>query len=300
MNKKIRFNNGEECPILGFGTARLDGDQCYEIVKSAIDAGYRHFDCAHLYRNEPEIGRAFFDKINDGTVEREDLFVAGKLWNSFHRIDMAMLALERSLEDLGLDYLDLYLIHWPMAFKDGWEMNLKDANGRVPYSDADFTDTWRVLETAVEKGLVRSIGVSNFNRAQIEDILRIARIKPVVNQVECHPYLNQSKLLDYCRSQDIALSGYRVIGLRGGPTKSAYHDLLIAGIAAKHDKTPAQVLIRYQVQRGVIAITKTTSRKNMLSNLNVFDFELGPDDVESINKLDRGRAGRNYPFHSDC
>uniref|UniRef100_A0A0A9YKG6 Aldo-keto reductase family 1 member B10 n=1 Tax=Lygus hesperus TaxID=30085 RepID=A0A0A9YKG6_LYGHE len=202
MAYRVKFNNGYECPVIGLGTARSLGDEGYEAVKCAIDVGYRHIDCAHLYKNEKDVGRAIAEKIKDGTVKRSDLFITGKLWNSFHRVDMVKPALERTLSDLGLEYLDLYLIHWPMAFKDGWELNLLGDDGRVPYSTAEFTDTWKAMESLVNEGKIRSIGVSNFNKEQIERILEVAEIKPATNQVECHPYLNQERLLKYCVTKE--------------------------------------------------------------------------------------------------
>lgn len=309
MIPSIKLNNGYSCPILGFGTARMHGDECYEAVKHAIDVGYRHVDCAFLYGNEKDVGRAISEKIDDGVVKRSDLFITGKLWNSFHREVMVRPALEKSLSDLGVDYLDLYLIHWPMAFKDGWETKLMGPDGRVPYSDAEFTDTWEIMENLVREGLIRSIGVSNFNQQQIEWLLKCAQIKPVMNQVECHPYLNQSKMLEFCRSKDIAMTGYRVLGLLNDP-RTAIHDPLISDMAKKYGKTRAQVMIKFQLERGVIAIAKSSHHDNIQSNLDVFDFELETDDMAFIMKLDKGKKGRqmdvpyardhrNYPFKEE-
>nr|CAH7752802.1 unnamed protein product [Callosobruchus chinensis] len=217
---KIKLNNGLEIPAFGLGTWKSKPGEVEQAVKDAIDLGYRHIDCAYVYGNEKEVGAALKAKLNDGTVKREDLWVTSKLWNAFHRPDLVEKALKESLKNLQLDYLDLYLIHWPVAYK--------------------YVDTWKALEECVRKGLTKSIGLSNFNSKQIERVLSIATIKPVMDQVECHPYLNQKKLIEFCRSKNIAVTGYSPL-----EDPQLLDDPKLKQLADKYKKTPAQILLRY-------------------------------------------------------
>jgi len=196
---------------------------------------------------------------------------------------------------------DLALVHWPMGFKEGEEFTPLDFEGKLIYSNVDFTETWQGFEDVHKAGLAKSIGISNFNRIQIEKLLKTAKVKPVINQVESHPYLTQTKLLEYCKNQNIVLEAYTPIG-RG----AILNDTVIASIASKHNKTSAQVLIRWQVQRGVVVIPKSTSKKRIIENFSVFDFELSSDDMIAIEKLnknlryipfDEAKTHPDYPFN---
>lgn len=279
-------------------------------VSEAIDIGYRHIDCAHLYFNEKEVGEAIKEKIKQGIVKREDLFITSKIWNTYHRPDLVEKAVKISLSDLGLDYLDLYLIHWPMAYKEGSDPFPSDANGKVIYSDVDYVDTWKAMEKLVEKGLVKSIGVSNFNSVQLTRILNAATIKPVTNQVECHPYLNQTKLFDFCKARGVTLTAYSPLGSPQRPwakpdEPSLLEDPKVLSIAKRLNKTSAQILIRYQVERGIIVIPKSTSKSRIAENFNIWDFSLSEEDIKAINSLDcngrlipqaEGREHKDHPF----
>ncbi|XP_063632234.1 aldo-keto reductase family 1 member B1-like isoform X1 [Cydia splendana] len=305
---KVAFNNGFESPILGIGTWKSKPGEVTQAVKDAIDIGYRHIDCAFVYGNEPEVGAALAAKFKDGTVKREDLFITSKLWNTFHRPDLVRGALLKTLENLGLKYLDLYLIHWPQAYKEDGELFPVDAAGKIQFSEVDYVDTWKALEPLVAEGLVRSLGLSNFNSKQITRVLEVAKVKPVVNQVECHPYLNQQRLKDFCEARGIKLTAYSPLGSPDRPWAKPGEPLLmedpkLKAIADRLGKTPAQVLIRYQIDRGVIVIPKSVTKSRIASNFEVFDFKLSKEDLDLIDSFNvNGRfvpmtASLGHKFH---
>jgi len=287
----VTFNNGLTCPILGLGTWKSKPGEVTQAVKAAIACGYRHIDCALIYGNEPEVGQAIKEKIEDGTVKREDLFITSKLWNTFHSPNLVMGQIKTTLRDLGLEYLDLYLIHWPQGYKEGGDKFPADANGKTLYSDVDYVDTWRAMEAVVEAGLAKSIGVSNFSSKQVQRVLNVAKIKPVNNQVECHPYLIQKKLLEWCKARDITITAYSPLGSPDRPwakpgEKGLMEDDRIVAMANKLGKTPAQILIKYQMQRGVIVIPKSITPSRIESNFQVLDFTLSAEDVATLESFD--------------
>nr|CAH7735952.1 unnamed protein product [Callosobruchus chinensis] len=257
-----------------------------EAVKHAIDVGYRHFDCARFYENEAEIGEAIREKIKEGVVKREDVFVTSKLWCTNMRPDLVEPTLRKTLADLGLDYLDLYLIHWPCAFKEGDNLMPEDPNneGKVLFSDVDYVDTWKAMENVYNKGLVKTIGISNFNKKQVTRLLENAKVVPAVNQIECHPYLNQKKLTEFCKSKGIHITPDRPWAKPTDPVLT--EEPIIKGIAGKHGKTPAQVIFRYIIQLGVVPIPKSTNKSRLAENINVFDFELTSDEMAKMDTLD--------------
>ncbi|XP_063231296.1 aldo-keto reductase family 1 member B1-like isoform X2 [Bacillus rossius redtenbacheri] len=282
-----------------------------QAVKDAIDAGYRHFDCAYAYGNEKEVGEGIKTKIAEGVIKREDLFITSKLWNSFHRPDLVVPVLKKSLENLGTTYLNLYLIHWPMAFKEGGENMPRDKDGNVLFSDVDFVDTWKAMEECVKLGLTKSIGISNFNSEQITRLLKSATIKPVTNQVECNPYINQAKLIEFCKARDIVVTGYSPLGSPDSPflkpgAPMLLDDPKLQELAKKYKKTPAQVVLRYSVQRGIITIPKSVTKQRIIDNIKIFDFELSKDDMAYIDSfdcngrlctVDHSKAHKYYPFN---
>lgn len=263
--------------------------------------------------NESEVGAAIRAKIAEGVIKREDVFVTTKLWNTHHRPGVVVDTCKKSLSNLGLDYVDLYLIHWPFGFQEGEDGRPKDENNKLIFSDVDYVDTWKAMEECVKQGLTKSIGLSNFNSQQIQRVLDIATIKPVVNQVECHPYLNQTKLIEFCREKGIQITAYSpfagptsIAPLHKGESPEPLKDPKIKELADKYNKTVAQVILKYLVQLGVVPIPKSSNKKRLLENIDIFDFELRPEDVSVMNSLNRNnricdfiqvKEHKHYPFN---
>ncbi|XP_076853677.1 aldo-keto reductase family 1 member A1-A [Brachyhypopomus gauderio] len=293
MATMVSLSSGQHMPAVGLGTWKSSPGQVKQAVLVALDCGYRHIDCAAAYSNEQEVGRAIAERVGPGKqLRREDIFVTSKLWNTKHHPEDVEAACRKTLSDLGLIYLDLYLMHWPMAFERGEELIPRRADGTVRYADTHYRDTWAAMEKLVDQGLVKAIGLSNFNARQIDDILNCGKHKPVVNQVECHPYLTQSQLLAHCRSRGLALTAYSPLGSPDRPWTSPgepqlLDDPKLLAIAAHYKKTPAQVLIRWHVQRGIICITKSVTPSRIKENIEVFDFSLSENDMKQIESFNR-------------
>ena len=250
-------------------------------------------------------------------VARSEIFITSKLWNTKHHPEDVEAACRKTLTDLGVDYLDLYLIHWPVAFQRGEDGFPKNEDDTIKYdTEIHPTTTWLAMEKLVEKGLTKSIGLSNFNSEQIADVLAKGSVKPVTNQVECHPYLGQAKLLDFCKERGITITAYSPLGSPDRPWAQPGEPLLlddpkVKAIASKHSKSPAQVLIRWQVQRGVIVIPKSVTPARIEENANIFDFQLSAEEMKEIESFDcngrlivpmvdgkpRDAAHPHFPFH---
>ncbi|XP_008821456.1 3-alpha-hydroxysteroid dehydrogenase isoform X2 [Nannospalax galili] len=315
----VALNDGHFIPALGFGTAVPDKVPKSELIKAtkiAIDAGFRHFDCAYCYQVEEEVGMVIRSKIADGIVKREDIFYTTKLWSTFHRPELVQSALKHSLKKLQFDYVDLFLIHFPMPLQPGDELLPRDKHGKLLFEAVDLCDTWEAMEKCKDAGLTKSIGVSNFNRRQLEMILNKPglKYKPVCNQVECHPYLNQGKLLDYCKSKDIVLVAYCTLGSsrdkvwvdQSSPV--LLDDPVLCAMAKKYKRSPAAIALRYQIQRGVVVLAKSFSEGRIKENMQVFDFQLTSEDMKVLDGLNRNLRYNsadyfgghpNHPFSDD-
>jgi diketogulonate reductase-like aldo/keto reductase len=268
INSTAELLNGIEMPRLGLGVWRAkDGQETESAVLAALKAGYRSIDTASMYENEQGVGRA----VRASGIPREQVFVTTKVWNNEQGYDSTLKAFRNSLNRLGMDYADLYLVHWPVV--------------------GQYKETYRALEELYDQGLVRAIGVSNFNIHHLEDLMGSCRIKPMVNQVEMHPLHTQKKLFAFCRKEGIQLESWR-------PLMQGRLDLpLIEEMAAKYGKTPAQVVLRWHLQLGVVTIPKSTQEGRIRENTDLFDFELEPEDMNRIDELNQNQRFGADPDH---
>jgi methylglyoxal/glyoxal reductase len=257
------LNNGVKMPWLGFGVFKVqEGEEVVNAVKTALEVGYRSIDTAAIYRNEEGVGQA----IVESNVPREELFVTTKVWNGDQGYEATLAAFETSLNKLGLDYLDLYLIHWPVPSK------------------GLYIETWKALEKLYKDGRVRAIGVSNFNVNHLEDLLANCEIKPMVNQVEYHPVFNQKELHDFCKKNEIQLEAWSPL-MQGG----LLNDPVLVEIANKYNKSTAQVILRWDIQTGVVTIPKSIKPHRIADNADIFDFELTLEDLKQISTLNQNK-----------
>ncbi|XP_055320009.1 1,5-anhydro-D-fructose reductase-like [Sitodiplosis mosellana] len=319
----IRLSSGYDIPVIGLGTFESTAGDAEQAVKDAIDAGYRHIDTAFLYGNEVEVGNAIRAKIDEGVIKREDIFITTKLWSTFHEPEQVEKAFQRSFDNLNLGYIDLYLIHYPVSYRrvlqnirlpsddvNAFYVFPVDKDGKSQTTDVDYVDTWLAMEKLVQSGRVRSIGISNFNSVQTDRILSIATIKPVTNQIECHPNLNQRKLINFSGQRNITITAYSPLGrphTQSGK-KLAISDPKVLELAQKYRKTPAQVVLRYTLQNGAIIIPKSTNKNRIQENFNIFDFELSDTDMQIMHDLNNNyrlinfesdKDNKNYPFNID-
>lgn len=266
----IDLNDGKRIPQLGFGVFKIPPEETAAAVKAALETGYRHIDTAEMYGNEREVGQG----VRDAGVDRADVFVTSKLNNGFHRPDDARRAFDDTLSALAFDYVDLFLIHWPLP----------------TLYDGDFVSTWHVLEEFAKDGRARSIGVSNFQVPHLERLAKESSVVPAVNQIEVHPYFTNEGVRAYGREHGIATEAWSPIA-RG----TVLDDPVVERIAKAANKSPAQVVLRWHVQRGDIVFPKSVSPDRMRANFALFDFELGDSDMNALSVLDRGESGRTGP-----
>ena len=290
--KKLNFANGDSMDAIGLGTWKSAPGEVGVAVIEAVKMGYRHIDCAAIYGNEAEIGEALKQLIDDGIVKREELWITSKLWNNAHKKEDVVPALEKTLADLQLNYLDLYLIHWPVVFKTDVHF-AQDASGYMCLEEVPIADTWQGMEMCVERGLAKHIGVSNFSIKKIRSLLKTSRINPEVNQVELHPFLQQQYLCDYCESNGIHMTAYSPLGsldrsaaMKKDDEPTLLESKVIVSIADKHNCSPAQVLISWAVLRGTSVIPKSVNPKRLLENLKSAEVNLDDEDMSRIRELD--------------
>lgn len=290
--KYLTYKNNDKMPVLGLGTWKSAKGEVYEVVRQAIEIGYRHFDCASFYGNESEIGKAISDALKNGEVTRADLWITSKLWNNRHKKDEIQTAFETTLKDLSLDYLDLYLIHWPVVLQHDVNYAQKGSD-LISLSEVPLTQTWQGLIDLKEKGLTKHIGVSNFSIKKINQIIEETGIIPEVLQIELHPFLQQPKLLNYTNEKGIFLTGYCPLGsadrpavriLEGEP--KLFQQKVILDIAQDKGISPAQVILAWAVNRGTSVIPKSVNPERLKQNIESADIELSTDEMEKMNSLD--------------
>ncbi len=303
--KTLKFSNGDTMHAIGLGTWKASGNDLKKAVKDAIYAGYRHIDTAKNYGNEEIIGEALAEIFAEGEIFREDVFITSKLWNDSHAEGQVIPALQESLKKLKLDYLDLYLIHWPVAFRNGIDFPKKPDDYLTP-EEAPIIDTWKQMEIAKKDGLAKHIGVSNFSVKKLKALISKATIKPEMNQVELHPLLQQDSLLDYCKSEDILVTAYSPLGSsdRAKAMKAADEPNMmdietLKEIARERSATVAQVLIAWHNHRGCAAIPKSTTKEHIIANFKAADVVLTDADMKKIGKLDRHYRYINGKFFEE-
>eukprot|EP00743_Colponemidia_sp_Colp-15_P005990 GILK01006437.1.p1 GENE.GILK01006437.1~~GILK01006437.1.p1 ORF type:complete len:396 (-),score=47.09 GILK01006437.1:65-1222(-) len=293
----IQLNDGNKMPVLGLGTANMAPDVCSRIVSTGLRAGYRHIDCSPIYNNQQAVGEGIKRVLDTAThLRREDLFLTSKLWNTHHKMQYIKPTLEKTLMELGVDYLDLYLINWPFAFthKHAAEDHPfpRDAEGHIRYEDSRLAETWAAMEDMVRLGLVRSIGVSNFDTDDLKQVTEDCNITPAVNQIEFHPYCIHEGILNFCHKHNIQVVGHTVLGGQDHlKFETGLHNLkedaTVVRIARSHRRTPAQVLSLFAYQSGLAVIAKTAHAKHIHENLDMFTWRLTDEDMKELRKLNR-------------
>ena len=307
MTTYATLASGNRMPWVGLGVWKLSPDETPGMVSRAIELGYRHIDCACDYGNEPAVGEGI--KIAGRSARkgklRDELWVTSKLWNNYHAAEHVRPAAERTLRDLGLDYLDLYLIHFPIAlefvpfdlrYPPGWFADPSNPKGGMHAVPVPLAETWQAMEKLVQAGLVRNIGVCNYGVSLLRDLQSYASIRPAVLQVEMHPFLCQEKLLRFCKQEKIVVTAFSPLGAgsyvelgMAGTKDSVLSHAVVQAAAGRHGKTPAQIVLRWGVQRGTAVIPKTSRPQRLAENLDVFGFELSAEEMRSISALDQHR-----------
>ncbi|MFD2432295.1 aldo/keto reductase [Mesonia maritima] len=281
-------------PVIGLGTWKSKPKEVEKAVEHALKNGYRHIDCAAVYGNETEVGNALQNVFKEGKVKREEVWVTSKLWNNAHKKEDVIPALKNTLNDLKLDYLDLYLMHWPVAFRPGLEGFPEKDEDFLSLEEVPLIETWNAMLEAKKQGLVKHVGVSNFSINKLKSLSKETSQIPEMNQVELHPYLHQDELLKYCKENNIHLTAYSPLGsgdrsddMKAENEPSLLENDTIKEIAEKHNASAGQILITWAVQRGTAVIPKSTNEKRIVENLESAEVSLDKEDLEKIKKLDK-------------
>ena len=318
----VTLANGASMPSVGLGMWKIPSEAAADMIFLSTQRGYRHIDSACDYGNEQATGVGLNHVLQQKVCSRDELWVTSKLWNTFHAREHVRLGLEKSLADLQLDYLDLYLIHFPIAqryvpietrYPPGWLYDPTVEEPRMEFAPVPVAETWGAMEELVTAGLVRNIGVSNFGTSQLRDLLTYANIRPAVLQVEMHPFLTQDKLLRYCQQEAIAVTAFSPLGAQSYYTlgmadqeDSLLEHPMIKLTAMQHGKSPAQIALRWGLQRGTAVIPKTTQPQRLTENYDVFDFQLTDEEMRAITALNRNRRFNDpgvfgeKAFHTFC
>jgi len=296
VGSSLPLISGGTIPRLGLGTWKSSGGEVGKAVEHALKVGYRHIDCAQIYGNEKEVGAALAEAFSTGLVSRHQLHITSKVFNNRHK-ERVHKAIDQTLHDLQLEYLDLYLVHWPAMFEDEEivrPMRQEDGSPSPQIKiSCEYLETWKEMEKLVEEGKVKAIGVSNFTKEQIEDIANNCTILPAVNQIEMHPLLIQQDLLDYCASKGIIITAYSPLGSGDSytgareDTPTLLKEEKVIQIAEDVGKTPAQVLLRWAIQKGVTVIPKSVRESRIEENSQIFDFELSSEQMQALDSLNR-------------
>jgi len=314
-NRKFELKNSSSdvnsIPCVGFGLWKVPKDVCADVVFNGIKIGYRHLDCAADYGNEIEVGKGIKNAIAAGIVKREDLWITSKLWNTFHEAQHVKPACEKSLNDLGLEYLDLYLIHFPIALKyvpfdlrypPEWFHDPDADNPKMEPIEVSTYETWRAMEKLVTEGLVKNIGLSNYNLQGIREVVSYAKIKPAVLQIECHPYLQQTNLVRYCQDIGIHVTAYSPLGHGASyfdDSVSAIREMIVQKLAKKYGVTEAQIVLRFSLERGISVIPKSINPDRMKANAEIFDLKLSDEDMKSLQSLNKNLRFNNPAIYCE-